>query len=263
MRAWLALVASSFRKRLAYRSNIVYGALWLLLELFIQVTIWVALYRGHDTVSGVTLSEMITYIVIVNLSQLAGRAYGGESVEDRVKSGEISTDLLLPVDYRVVLALENVGGILFQVVVSGVPLVVAASLFLRVAGPASAWHLLAFVVTVAGAFLVSMCLEIVKGAMAFWAMRPGTLDWIFDGLSAVFGGAIVPLWFFPEWMLKIAEFLPFRLTQFVPAAVYLGRFETSALPGIVAQQALWIAGLLLLQAVLWRRGLRRLTIYGG
>lgn len=263
MRAWLALIGNSIRRGLAWRANLVYGALWLLLEVFIQVTIWTALYHGRDVVSGATLPDMVTYVVIANLSGLAVQVHGGRLIEDRIKSGDFASDLMLPVDYRLVLLFDNLGGILFRIVVSGLPMVLGVVLFLHVGPPASAVHLLAFLVTLAGAFLISSCLELVKGTMAFWAMRPGTLEWIFDGLGTVFGGRFIPLWFFPPWLARIGEFLPFRMTQFVPAAVYLGKIGAGGLLAVVGQQALWVAGLLVIQEVLWRRGMRRITVYGG
>ncbi len=263
MRAWLALVGSSIRRSLAYRANIVFGALWLLLEVFIQVTIWRALYHGRDAVSGATLGDMVTYVVIANLSSLAGHVQGGRLIEERIKSGDFASDLMLPIDYRLVLLFDNLGGILFRIVVSGLPMVVGVALFLRVGPPASAAHLLAFLVTLGGAFLISGCLELVKGTMAFWAMRPGTLEWIFGGLDTVFGGRFIPIWFFPQWLARIGEFLPFRMTQYVPAAVYLGKIDAGGLLAVLGQQALWIAALLVIQEVLWRRGIRRITVYGG
>jgi ABC-2 type transport system permease protein len=263
MRAWLAVIGSSFRQRLAYRANVVYAVLWLLLTVFIQLTIWRALYGGRDAIAGASLTDMATYVVIVNLVRLSGAAYGATLIEERVKSGDIVTDLLKPMDYRTILLFENVGSSLFNYLFSGLPLIAASVLFLRLAPPASPAHLAAFLGSVAGSFLISLCLEFVKSPMAFWAMRPGTMEWVFDGLDLVFGGGMIPLWLFPPFLSGIANALPFRMTQYVPAALYLGRIGVAGIGWVLIQQALWIAGLLCLQEILWRRGVRRVTVYGG
>ncbi len=70
MSLYLAMVGKSFRKHLAYRSEvwmrIVIGVVWV----GIQVAIWTSLI-GSGEVDGITLPDMITYAILNTVIALA------------------------------------------------------------------------------------------------------------------------------------------------------------------------------------------------
>ena len=73
-----------------------------------------------------------------------------------------------------------------------------------------------------------------------------------------------PLDLLPEWAYAIARCLPFYYQMYFPAAIFTGRLTD---PTLIFQgygiQVAWVIALLLVNQVLWSRGLRRHTAVGG
>jgi ABC-2 type transport system permease protein len=64
-------------------------------------------------------------------------------------------------------------------------------------------------------------------------------------------------------VFRIAQFLPFFYQMYFPAAIFTGRIELPlALQGLVIQVG-WVIVLLIINQLLWTRGLRRHTAVGG
>ncbi len=82
-------------------------------------------------------------------------------------------------------------------------------------------------------------------------------------LGFVLSGMIVPLPLYPDWSQPILNALPFRHIADVPFRLYLGHMPPSDLPAVLALEAAWTAGLVLLGRGLLALGCRRLVVQGG
>jgi ABC-type uncharacterized transport system permease subunit len=75
-------------------------------------------------------------------------------------------------------------------------------------------------------------------------------------------GSVLPLWFMPGWLQTIAGVLPFQAAAFTPVAIYFGR-PPGGLGPALAVQALWVAVLAALCALVWSRARHRVVVQGG
>jgi ABC-2 type transport system permease protein len=89
------------------------------------------------------------------------------------------------------------------------------------------------------------------------------LEWFVGFFHDIFSGELVPLWFLPDWLQRIAWALPFQAMRFTPVAIYLGRYSHAEITRLLAVQAGWIAAVAAAQSLLWKRGLRRIVVHGG
>ena len=74
---------------------------------------------------------------------------------------------------------------------------------------------------------------------------------------------MVPIWFYPSWLERITEYLPFRFVHFVPLAVYLGEIPMQEVPILMVVACIWIAALAAAVVWVWRTGMKRIVIQGG
>lgn len=249
-------------RNMAYRANVPITVLRNILRIFVQVAIWSALLR-QGAMQGITVSDMLTYVVLSNclsMIMVDGVAY---MVDDRLRTGSIAMDLLKPVSYPLFVGANAAGDILFRVAFMVAPTLLTAILAVGLQGPTSSIHLLAFLGATAVAAALSFCIAILVGLCAFWFLQAWHFDWFLGGISGVLSGAWVPLWFFPDWLARVAQWLPFQQLSFVPSAIYLGKIPAAEIGGHLLQGVLWIAALSLVCALLWRRAVRRLVIQGG
>ena len=143
-------------------------------------------------------------------------------------------------------------------------LVLAASLLLvdlqlpvsRIAG-------LAYVVSVILALGVNFCFSAMIGLAAFWTVELTAFNMIFHFFSQFLSGGLVPLWFLPTWVQRIAAWLPFQTLAHLPLSIYIGKIGGAAMWMALLQQAAWIAVLSAMAWLIWKAAERRVIVQGG
>jgi ABC-2 type transport system permease protein len=99
--------------------------------------------------------------------------------------------------------------------------------------------------------------------LTFWFLEIQGFVILSMAVESVLGGQVFPLDLLPDWIFRIAQFLPFYYQMYFPGAILTGRIELPlALQGL-AIQVCWVVALLGLNHLLWIRGLRRHTAVGG
>ncbi|MEJ2749950.1 MAG: ABC-2 family transporter protein, partial [Anaerolineae bacterium] len=85
---------------------------------------------------------------------------------------------------------------------------------------------------------------------------------IYQKLVFILGGLMIPIDFLPDWLQRIARILPFSLTTYAPAKLFVA-FDAAQFRQIVITQVIW---LVIIGAVLFRQyrwASRRLVVNGG
>ena len=124
------------------------------------------------------------------------------------------------------------------------------------------------------AFLLGFFLESCIGLVSFWFLEVTSLTFIYMLLNFLLSGHMFPLELLPDslalWsegpvlnIRGIVDAMPLKYLAYFPAAVFLGKVEGSAMYTGLAIQALWVLFFFLLSRVLWWRGVKRYSGFGG
>ena len=266
-RVYLHLFLNEASSHVAYRFNTFLGMASTIVFIFIQFAIWRALYAGRDAVQtgfgSVSLREMTTYVVLSTALGYLIDGYVIERIDQRIKSGEIAIDFIRPISHLLYHLASVWGETLYRVVAQLVPMVIVVIAIVGIQGPPTAGAGLMSLALVPGAVLLLFLMSYLLGLVGFWhtsVWQLGSLLYVAIGL---FSGSFIPLWFFPDWLVAVSEYLPFRLLYFAPAATYLGKIAPAEAAVLLAHQWLWVAGLLVLQRLLWLAGIRKVVVQGG
>jgi len=228
---------------------------------FVQVSVWRSLI-GSGAVDGITLGDMITY-AIINAIMLAFTLKPVSDVDARLRSGDIAIDLLRPIQYPLLVFADQLGRAAFRLVFVAVPVVVVSSVFFEFSWPPALLSALSFPLTVVFALLVSFGIGYLIALLSFWFLTTFHFSWAIGGLTTLFSGAVLPLWFFPDRWETVARLLPFQFLGFVPAAVWLGQIRGEELARTLMLGVFWSVVLLLIAQLLWKRATRQLVVQGG
>jgi len=247
-----------------YKTDTIFRIIRALISFFTQIYLWKALYGSNQVVAGVTIAEMMTYVVVSRFIGSVTSIRLSRDIEDRVKSGEIATDLIRPMDIRLLFASRSIGDSLASLLLDGIPVILFCIIYLGgIMAPATIQHFALFLVSTVMAIIVNISLELLIGTMAFWYMNAGKLNMFVYSLSALFSGGVVPLWFLPSWLGSIAYALPLQAIKFIPLQIYLGRVSIAGSIESIAVQAAWALGLMLIQSLLWSKILKKIVLFGG
>ncbi|WP_342552336.1 ABC-2 family transporter protein [Paenibacillus sp. FSL R7-0652] len=262
MKTYIMFGVKTFSNQLSYRSEVWLRLLGNFVAILILTEIWRAVL-GNGEVEGVGLEQMITYSIINTL--LAALLLTGISakVDNSLKTGSIASELIKPMSYPMHLLADGLGNSLYQFLFTSLPSLLIAWIFFGFLPPASATHLLLFILALVLALTISFLLGYLISLLAFWLMNHFALNWMMGGLITIFSGAFLPLWFFPESWVTVTKMLPFLYLGYLPAAIYLGAISIQEIGISLLTGLAWSVGLTLLVYWLWNRAIHRLVVQGG
>jgi ABC-2 type transport system permease protein len=259
---YIAFLWKSFQKHAAYRSDIVLRLLIGIAWIGIQVAIWSALI-GSGEIDGIDLPTMITYAVLNSVISLTLVDRALPEADQKIRSGDISIDLIKPYHYLVTVFADQMGRSFYVAVFTVTPTAVVAALTFDVQAPASIWHGAAFLLAMAIALLISFAFACIIILLAFYFLATFHFTWTFHALKSLFAGSLVPLWFYPDGLRQVAELLPFQFLGFVPAMIWIGQEPGRTIASVLSLGLFWSCALAATVAWLWRRIVSRLVVQGG
>jgi len=117
-------------------------------------------------------------------------------------------------------------------------------------------------VAVLGAWVLNFCMQGLIGLAAFISEEVAPYEWIYQKFAFIFGGLLIPLDFYPDWLQTIAHALPFPSMLYGPARLFVNA-DIDLFASVLLQQAIWIFVLGVVLAIAYRRGLAYITVNGG
>lgn len=263
MTPYIAILSGRFRTLLQYRAAALAGAGTQLFWGLIRMMIFDAFYRSSAAPQPISLPQTITYIWL-------GQAMLGilpwnvdPDVRAMMRTGSVAYELLRPLDlynlwYSRALAQRTAPTLL-----RCIPIFLIAGTFFGLRAPASTWALAAWLLTTAGAILLSAAMSSLLTMSLLWTVSGEGVTRLVPGLVIALSGMIVPIQLFPEWSQPLVRALPFAHIVDTPFRAYLGMMGKVEVGGALAVQLAWTGALVLLGRWLISRAARRLVIQGG
>ena len=158
---------------------------------------------------------------------------------------------------------ENMGGNLFNFLFSGVLSMVVALLLYRAAGPASAIGLAGFLLSILFGIFISYHILYLFAMSAFWVTKPWYIQTLVIALTRLFGGGVIPIWLYPDWLKAMSDVLPFRFITYEPIQIFLGNIQGVEILHCLMMQWISLIVLVLIEKIIWRRAANRVFVQGG
>jgi len=262
LKAYLGISGTIFRAQLGFRSRAIIAMINNFVLILVNVSVWNALYGGRGAMAGVEFPAMVANLVLgIGLS--LAFSMDETFTSRRIRSGEISSDLLLPLRYGSMVFFRELGQTLYRLLIEYTPALVLSLIFLPIQGPASALHLLGFIASLAFSYVLLFQISMVTAYISFWYFNIWSFSTFKNALILVFSGAYLPFWFLPDWLQSIVIFTPFPSLISAPMTIYLGLFTTpEELAIMFGRQAAWVLLFILINRGLWHLGYKKLTIQG-
>ena len=252
-----------FLNMLAFRARYYVGVLTYLFNVSVYYFIWRAVFRNGQTVMGLTLSDMITYVAV----GWAIRSFYFNEIDremgGQVQEGKLAMNLIRPVDFQTVMIADAAGQSAFRAVLFTVPISVVLALIFPLKPPASVLAGTLFLWSAAMSFFLMAAINFLVGLIAIGSKSILGILRAKYLVIELLSGLLIPTTLFPEPIRTILLASPFPHINFTPAALYLGKATGLSAARLLALQAGWTLALLALGQWAWRRSQRRITIQGG
>ena len=257
---WIGYTAA--RANLAYVIETSSRIVFMTVILYVFMRLWTVVYAGANAerLAGLTLSQMIWYLVVTESVTLSAPRIWSEIDQD-VRTGRLAVQLIYPLSY--------VGGHLGRamgqrVVRFVVNMAVGSSIALLLVGPIPfhAAGLAMFVLVLPAAFLLDFLGNFLVGLCAFWLESTVGLALLYMRTVQLLGGMLLPIDVYPETIRHLVKLLPFASMVYAPGRMFVT-------PGTALLfESIWNQGLALILfsgavAVVQSVALRRLFANGG
>ncbi len=264
MRVLAALAGAEFRRYATYRQATVAGAFTNTVFGFMRCYILLSVADVTGQVAGYAPGQLVTFVWVGQGLLAVVNYWGQQELPERVRSGQVVSDLLRPVDLMAGFVAADTGRAGHAMLTRFVVPVVVGLLFFDFYLPSNPGTYPLFVVSVVFAVLVCSACRYLVALTSFWLLdiRGAQMVWVVA--SGVGSGLYFPLPVLPDWLVTVLWVgTPFPALMQAPLDVLVERGGTGHGLVLVAGQAAWLLVLVAIARVVQRRALRRLVVQGG
>jgi ABC-2 type transport system permease protein len=266
----------SLIERLAYRGDFFLGTVLRFLPMVTTILLWEAVFAGvaagggEKTIGGFDSRDMIAYLLLVHISRMFSSMPGlATGMARDIRDGTVKKYLIQPLDMMGYLLSYRAAHKTAYIATTFLPyaLLFAVCHFYFKGFP-DALTFAAYVCSLLLSFVIGFFFEYTMGLLGFWFLEISSFLYVINTLNFFLSGHMFPLTLFDSdphfsWIGPVLRVLPFQYLAYFPAAVFLGKIQGAALAQGLLLQAAWAAGLMVLARLLFRRGLRQYSAYGG
>jgi ABC-2 type transport system permease protein len=264
-RTFAALVIAGFRRYSTYRQATLAGICTNTVFGFLNCSVLLAVAAGRGgSAAGYSPEQLATYVWINQGLLATVGIWGDTQLADRIRSGEVVSDLLRPVHPVITYLGVDVGRAGFAVLTRfAVPMIVGALAF-HLRAPTNPGTYPLFLLAVLLALFLSFACRYLVNATAYWLLDSRGPQVAWSLLATLLGGLSFPLHFLPSPVLISLWFgTPFPSLLQGPVDIFVERGSVPMRLGILAVQAGWVAIAYRLCWIVQRAAERKLVVQGG
>lgn len=259
---YLEVMKKEFMQQWTYRANTVLYLLGIVLQLFVQVSLWT--YLSKENAAGdITYNDMLLYVVFSMVTAAFTNSDTCDNLGGKVYDGSITIDIIRPISVKGYMLGQFWGQILYRISFCILPVLLTSILLLGIRFQFSILRILLFIVSMVLAAFLMFYLNYILGLTAFWLQKIWFMSFYVNGCMNLFGGSSIPIWFYPDWLKDLSLFLPFRYMVFEPINICIQYNDWRDWIRIILIQMAWLVLLFCLERLLWKKAERRIFVNGG
>ena len=272
---WWCFFRISIEERLVYRGDFALGTLMRFLPIVTQVFLWFAIFETikvtgkSGDIAGYGYHDMVAYYLLAMISRAFSSMPGlTGGIARQIQNGEVKKFLIQPVDMLGCLLAQRIAHKLVYYLIAILPF--SLVFFLCRGFFDSGWPstevLMAYVLSLVMGFLLGFFIEACIGLIGFWWLEVTSITFVYMLLNFFLSGHMFPLDLLPtepvNWQ-AVVHFSPLKYLAYFPAAIFLGKIPRDQVWMELGIEAAWLVGFVILARVLWGRGVKRYSGFGG
>ena len=258
----LAIAKQNGKEGLYYRFDLLLYIFNFIVEITVYIFIWLAIYNNGNQIQGMTFEQITTYyILVVSLSPIINWGIN-EIMGNAIREGEILRELLNPISYFNYYFGIRIGELIESTIVGVLTFGICSILF-GVLLPNGILNFLFFIIIVFLAVIVVYFFLFFLVITAFYTNSIWGVEIFKRAVLSIFSGMIAPITLFPEFLQKIANFLPFKDCIYTPINIYFGELTNMEILQVIMKQYIWIVVLYIIAKIIFNKAIKNITVNGG
>lgn len=263
MKKYLMICRNCFMSCIAYRFHFIFTAFTNGLYVILIYFLWQAIYKNSPILGNMTFIQTFVYLACARSLSLFFQSWTDFNLSRKIISGDIIMNLLKPMDLQLMMIFNATGFVIFNLISITIPSFIMIFVIFGARIPIGI-NLIFFPVSLVFAFCLSTTFDYLTGLITFYTESIWGIHAVKESVILFLSGAIIPLSFFPDFMKKILELLPFQAIYNIPLTILTSEklVITHYLSGILIQ-LFWILVLIIISRLFFRQAVKVLTINGG
>lgn len=258
MQAYWLLMSKTYRRNLQYRVAHLVDMVGSALFGYINIYIWLATAGPLGRVGAYRVDQLVLWAAFGQVMYNFLSWPSGLNIQLAVRTGDISLELLRPIDFFSYVISRQSGEHLYKLVFRSFPLYLLYGLTVGYHVPATS-SLLLLLPSLALALYVALCLGYLEGLASFWTTDIRWITYFNLSLFTAASGIQVPVDLLPGVLGRVLPYAPWAALAHYPNNVFLGLQGWDAL----VTPAIWAVLLTVVSRALTRLARHHLGVQGG
>lgn len=267
MKSYLSYFKLKFKTGLQYRAAALAGISTQLFFGIVYISVYIAFYESDSASLPMPIGELVSYLWLNQaFFALVYMWYKDKDILSLIKKGNIAYELCRPQDLYLMWSSKILGERLSNLSLRCIPVLLIASFLPGLFHLSLKTTLLRFIISISSlilsAFLMVSIILLYHIICLFTLDEKGVVN-IMMILTDILSGLVIPIPFFPSYLQKISNYLPFRYISDFPFRLYVGNIPVnSGVEGLLIQ-FIWIIIIVILGRLLMKLALRKTVVQGG
>ena len=267
MKSYISYFKLKFKIGLQYRAAALAGMMTQFFFGFVYVSVYIAFYEtGRDNLP-MSLQDTVSYVWLGQaFFALVYLWYKDKEILNMIKSGNIAYELSRPQDLYFMWASKIMGERLSNASLRFLPVLIIALIIpkpFNLSIELSIITLILFIISMILATILMTALVLLFHVICLFTLDEKGVVNIFMIVADILSGLIIPIPFFPTYLQKISNILPFKYICDFSFRLCIGNIKVS--DGIIGifMQIIWIIILIILGRLITKKALKKAVIQGG
>lgn len=266
MSAYLAYFKSELLVQLQYKASAFAGLITQFFWGIIYALVYTAFYN-YNNIDSIKINELMCYVwlnqAFIMMIYLSIKDQG---INEQIKTGTVAYELCKPYDlynwWYVKLLAKRYAATFLRFL----PIIIVAFLLPKpynLTLPASPLYFLMFLITLFFGSILIVSINMIIQTIAFFTYQDKGIASIVYSIGGLLSGFSIPLPLMPNFILKIANVLPFRYIGDLPFRLYSSNINYYEGLKCMFFQIMWIVILVIIGKIIMKYTLKKVSIQGG
>ena len=261
MKKYFKIFKISLISYLEYRVNFVLSFLFSLVPFSVSVLLWVAVAKHSEFIK---VKEVVSYYFVILIVKNITTTNSIIRFSDDIRLGELNKYLLKPYNYCFYNLMADLPERIVFIVMNFIPLILIYTFLHNYINlDLSLIKVFFFIIFLILGYLINFFIDFLIGLYSFYFSKVSSLYTSIKVLRNLSAGNIFPLLMLPAKIFLSLQFLPFMYTSYVPTMLLLERTSFDLILKNLFISIIWLITLCVFSTILWKRGMKRYSAYGG
>ena len=268
MRAYLNYFKLRIITNLQYRAAALAGIGTQLFFGLTYIMLYIALYESNSGINPpMSMQSLITYLWMQQtFFALMYPFVRDQELLGMIRNGNLAYELVRPQNFYFKFYIKMLSERLVACLLRFSPILILAFLLpapYRMSLPYSLESFILFLLGLLMSALLLNALSLLIHIITMFTLEGEGIMSVYNTTAEVFMGLIIPIPFFPKFMITIGKFLPFRFISDFPYRVYSGDISVTEGRVLLLGSIIWLIIIMIIGYLVSKLALKKAVIQGG